>query len=51
MIKDELIHMRNMLKGQLIRTCQLSLSLHKEQEHIEDLIRIVDAQILKQEEV
>lgn len=50
MTKDEIINIRNMVRGQLIRTYHLSLSLHKEQEHLEDLIRILDAQILKQEE-
>lgn len=49
MTKEELIHIRSMLQGQLIRTYHLSLSFHKEQEHLEDLIRIVDAHILKQE--
>lgn len=48
MTKEEIISFRNLLQGQLIRTYNLSLSLHKEQERIEDLIRILDTYILRE---
>ena len=48
MNEKELIEFRNLIKGCLIRNYQMSLNMHKEQERIEDLLRILDAHILKE---
>jgi len=49
MTVKEMTDIRNLLQGQLIRTYHLSLDLHKQQEHIEDIIRILDTHIIKEE--
>lgn len=49
-MENNIIHIRNLVKGQLIRTQHLALKLHKEQEEIEELLRLIDVQILKEEQ-
>jgi len=41
-------NIRFLLKEHGIRISNLALSLHKEQERVDDLIRIMDAHILKE---
>jgi hypothetical protein len=50
MTSKELHDLRNMLKGSLIRVTQISLSIHKEQERLEDAIAVIDAAILNKGE-
>lgn len=47
MTNEEITGFRNLLKGMEIRIIHLSLDLHKEQERIESLIRILDTQLIK----
>lgn len=49
MNQKELIDFRNMLRAQLVRTYHLALDLHKQEEHIENLIRILDTHLIKEE--
>ena len=50
MTKKELIELRQMIQGSMIRVCQLSLTLHKEQERYENIISIIDSYILLEKE-
>lgn len=45
----EVIDFRNLLQGHLIRMYGHALNLHKEQERIEDLIRILDTKLIEGE--
>ncbi len=47
MTKDEIIKFRNLLLGVHIRTIHMALTLHKEQERIEDLVRILDTHLIE----
>lgn len=48
MNKEELNNFRKSLQSQLLRFYGLSLNLHKEQERLEDLIRILDSHLIKE---
>lgn len=48
MNEKELIEFRALLQGCLIRNYQMSLTMHKEQERIEDLLRILDSHLIKE---
>jgi hypothetical protein len=43
----ELLELRSLMHGHQIRIIHLALTIHKEQERIDDYIRIIDAMILK----
>ncbi len=47
MNNQEIIDFRNMLIGCQIRITQLALALHKEQERLENLMRITDTWLIK----
>lgn len=50
-IEDKQINdFRHMLVGQQIRICQLALSLHKEQERIDNLISVIDSWMINKGE-
>lgn len=44
----EIEDIRQMLISSQLRISHLALSLHKEQERIEDLIRIIDSMMIKE---
>lgn len=49
-MNKEIIDLRHLIKGQLIRTYQLALAIHKEQEHVENILAKIDALILREEQ-
>lgn len=45
----QLTDFRQMLVSEQFKVCQLALSLHKQQEKIDDLIKVVDSWLIKGE--
>lgn len=50
MVQKEIYDIRNLLRGHEIRISKMALELHKEQERVADMIRIIDTIILKENE-